>query len=208
MASIVLHPKPRVFTRDWRARLMANRLALLLFVLLLTLYLVTSVLDFQSQGKWTLVTTGGVVLLGCVAWFSAKANALISISEDTIVYRNAFRVRRSCKRDAVRRLVRLQIFLGNQRVERLLILGDQDRSLLVIQSSYFSDFDQLRICQILSVPMSETPGTMRAKVANRQFPGAASLFYRHPSAVTFGGLVAVAVLALLAAGVVIAVSRP
>jgi hypothetical protein len=148
----------------------ANGLAPLLFVLLLTLYLVTSVLDFQSQCKWTFVTMGGVVLLGCVAWFSPKA--LISISEDTIVSRNAFRVRRSCKRVAVRRLVRLQFFLGSQRVERLLVLGPQDRSLLVIQSSHFSDFDHcvcVRFCRY-QCQRSQEQCTPRLRIDNFQVP--------------------------------------
>lgn len=202
MSTIVLRAKPRVLARDLRTRLGASRLTQVGFVLLLGLFVETMVQFWATMGWISLATLGAFAIITFVEWMLVKLNARITISDDSIEYRNAMRVHHNCPRSQVHRAIRMQVFMANQRLGRLLLLNRQDRALLSIHDNYFSDADLRRICQELSLGLVELPGTMRARAANRQFPGAASYLVLHPYMVTAGTLLVLCILAVLAAAAV------
>jgi hypothetical protein len=138
------------------------------------------------------VGIAGAVIVVFIPYWLGRPNARLELSETTISYRGALRVRRHCARDAVRQLVHVRIVMLGRGypIRRLLFIDERGRTLLSAQEEWWSEFELDRPVDELAVPVSTIDRPETSRKMNRRYPGAAPFLLAHFMVVTTIGFIA------------------
>jgi hypothetical protein len=192
-----LRPHPRTLAPDWRSRL--RNAPLSAGVAAAVLLIVGAVRDPTLSG-W-LWSFGAVLLIVAVPNLLARANAIVRITPECVVYRGMFRVRRRCPRNTLAAMVQVHLAVLGSRypLTRLLLVDTSGRARISVQAEWFSLSDLDTLEATLGVPVSEIDGPIAPRALNRRYPGASSFVLVHRFAVT----AVVVLLALTIAGFIL-----